>query len=436
MRAPSRARASLRSAAVSRSKRRRFGGQRRDVALGLADHAGPAQHVERIDGARRAAGHPVHLGRAREQCSTSGSVEFERGDRGRRAAQVDARVDLAAAKQAAEDLARVAFESAQIFGQAQRQLEVAVIDGAQLAGERAPRALALAPREAGHAADHGGVPGLRRRTRHLRGLRGCYKRAGVYMRTGVPERPLQIEHADLSLLGHREENQDRVAIAVGDDAVFLAVVDGMGGHADGARAAEVAIRTMLERSGRRAGRCSIPTASCTSRSAARTRRSWSSAAACRWRSGRAPPARSAWCRARAPTGPTSATAASISCAAAGSLERTRDHSHVELLLREGASPSGRRRTTRCATSSNAASAAIRRCPKCAQRPARAAAGRRAAAVLGRPVGGLDDEQIAALGQDAGRGLRDSLADLGARAVRQTRPTATTPTAAAVRWLGP
>ena len=66
------------------------------------------------------------------------------------------------------------------------------------------------------------------------------------MRTGVPERPLQIEHADLSLLGHREENQDRVAIAIGDDAVFLAVVDGMGGHADGARAAEVAIRTMIE----------------------------------------------------------------------------------------------------------------------------------------------------------------------------------------------
>jgi PPM family protein phosphatase len=47
------------------------------------------------------------------------------------------------------------------------------------------------------------------------------------MTTGVPERPLQIEHADLSLIGHREENQDRVAIA------------------DGARAAEVAIRAML-----------------------------------------------------------------------------------------------------------------------------------------------------------------------------------------------
>ena len=67
------------------------------------------------------------------------------------------------------------------------------------------------------------------------------------MRTGVPERPLQIEHADLSLLGNREENQDRVAIALAEGAAFLAVVDGMGGHADGARAAEVAIRTMVGR---------------------------------------------------------------------------------------------------------------------------------------------------------------------------------------------
>ena len=56
---------------------------------------------------------------------------------------------------------------------------------------------------------------------------------------------MQIEHADLSLLGSREENQDRVAIAADEDAAFIAVVDGMGGHADGARAAEVAIRTMV-----------------------------------------------------------------------------------------------------------------------------------------------------------------------------------------------
>ena len=83
------------------------------------------------------------------------------------------------------------------------------------------------------------------------------------MRTGVPERPLHIEHADLSLLGNREENQDRVAIAIGDGPAFLVVVDGMGGHADGARAAEVAIRTMIEQFWEASRRCSIRTASCT-----------------------------------------------------------------------------------------------------------------------------------------------------------------------------
>ena len=60
------------------------------------------------------------------------------------------------------------------------------------------------------------------------------------------ERALQIETADVSLIGHREENQDRVAIAAAEQAVLLVVIDGMGGHADGARAAETALSTMLE----------------------------------------------------------------------------------------------------------------------------------------------------------------------------------------------
>ena len=47
---------------------------------------------------------------------------------------------------------------------------------------------------------------------------------------------MQIETADVSLIGHREENQDRVAVAAGEQAVLLAVIDGMGGHAEGARA--------------------------------------------------------------------------------------------------------------------------------------------------------------------------------------------------------
>lgn len=57
---------------------------------------------------------------------------------------------------------------------------------------------------------------------------------------------MQIETADISLIGNREENQDRVAVASADHAVLLVVLDGMGGHAEGARAAEVARATLLE----------------------------------------------------------------------------------------------------------------------------------------------------------------------------------------------
>lgn len=49
-----------------------------------------------------------------------------------------------------------------------------------------------------------------------------------------------VEYAELSLIGDREENQDRVAVLAGGPAALLLAVDGMGGHADGARAAEVA----------------------------------------------------------------------------------------------------------------------------------------------------------------------------------------------------
>jgi serine/threonine protein phosphatase PrpC len=57
---------------------------------------------------------------------------------------------------------------------------------------------------------------------------------------------LKVEYADISLLGAREENQDRVTAAVAEHAALLLVVDGMGGHADGARAAEVTQRVLLE----------------------------------------------------------------------------------------------------------------------------------------------------------------------------------------------
>jgi serine/threonine protein phosphatase PrpC len=57
---------------------------------------------------------------------------------------------------------------------------------------------------------------------------------------------LRVEYAELSLLGARETNQDRVTAAVAADAAMIVVVDGMGGHAEGERAAEIAQRLLCE----------------------------------------------------------------------------------------------------------------------------------------------------------------------------------------------
>ena len=52
---------------------------------------------------------------------------------------------------------------------------------------------------------------------------------------------MRVDYAKLTLPGHRTENQDRVDLIAGSEAVLMIVVDGMGGHAHGARAAEVTI---------------------------------------------------------------------------------------------------------------------------------------------------------------------------------------------------
>ena len=56
---------------------------------------------------------------------------------------------------------------------------------------------------------------------------------------------MEIEYADVSVVGHREENQDRVTVAAGEQAALLIAVDGMGGHSDGAAAAEAARASLL-----------------------------------------------------------------------------------------------------------------------------------------------------------------------------------------------
>ena len=57
---------------------------------------------------------------------------------------------------------------------------------------------------------------------------------------------MQIEYAKVSALGDRQDNQDRAAVVVSDEAALMLVFDGMGGHSDGARAAETGLKVVQD----------------------------------------------------------------------------------------------------------------------------------------------------------------------------------------------
>ena len=248
---------------------------------------------------------------------------------------------------------------------------------------------------------------------------------------------MQIEHADLSLLGNREENQDRVAIAIGDGAAFLAVVDGMGGHADGARAAEVAMRAMVGEFWEASrplfdpegflhltiGRAHDAVVDL-GRGLPSEIRPRATCAACVVQGSNA-----YWAHV--------GDSRIYQLRAGHVLARTRDHSHVELLLRAGR-----------ITERQAQDHPMRNYVECCiggdpVLPEMTLSGRNPLAAGDVLLlcsdglwSGLTDEQLAALSLPAERGLRESLADLGERALAGTAPFADNTTAAAVRWLGP
>lgn len=57
---------------------------------------------------------------------------------------------------------------------------------------------------------------------------------------------MPVDFAKLSLIGHRHENQDRIELISHPQSTLMICVDGMGGHSHGARAAEIVVDTLGE----------------------------------------------------------------------------------------------------------------------------------------------------------------------------------------------
>jgi serine/threonine protein phosphatase PrpC len=245
---------------------------------------------------------------------------------------------------------------------------------------------------------------------------------------------LQIETADVSLIGHREENQDRVAIAAADQSVLLAVVDGMGGHAEGARAAETALATLLEAFWQTPhpvldplgflhlslGRAHEEVVKLGSGLGLETR----------------PRATCAVCLVQDSAAYWAHVGDSriYQLRQSQVLERTRDHSHVEVLLREGliteAEVHGHpmRNYVECCLGGDAA------LPEMTITTRRRL---RAGDVLLLCTDGLwanlKDQDFVRFAQTAGKTLRDALTDLGTRAVAASAPYSDNTSAAVLRW---
>ena len=245
---------------------------------------------------------------------------------------------------------------------------------------------------------------------------------------------MQIETADVSLIGHREENQDRVAVAAAEQAVLLVVIDGMGGHADGARAAETALATMLEAFWQMPhpifdplgflhlalGRAheEVVKLGTALNTEARPR---ATCAVCLVQDSAA-----YWAHV--------GDSRIYQLRQAQVLDRTRDHSHVEVLLREGliteAEVHGHpmRNYVECCLGGDAAL------------PEMTISSRRklkAGDVLLLCTDGLwanlQDQDFVRFAQAQGKPLRDTLNDLGTQAVEASAPYSDNTSAAALRW---
>jgi serine/threonine protein phosphatase PrpC len=251
---------------------------------------------------------------------------------------------------------------------------------------------------------------------------------------------LRVDYADLSLIGGREDNQDRCAVAVSDKAALLVVIDGMGGHSDGALAAETASKVLVEAFWHtpqplfdplgflhlQLGRAHEAVVALGG-TLPLEQRPRATCAACIVQGDSAYWAHIGDSR--------------IYHLRAGRIvERTRDHSHVEFLIREG-----------LISEDQAQQHPMRNFVECCiggeyMLPEMSITSRR---VLQQGDvllvcsdglwGAIDEELIAkafAARAESGPTLRESLAALGAAAVKANGPASDNTTCVALRWLGP
>ncbi len=247
---------------------------------------------------------------------------------------------------------------------------------------------------------------------------------------------MRVDYAKLSLAGNRPENQDRVEVVNQREALLLVVVDGMGGHAHGARAAEVTVNALKESFNEQPtpvldpqGFLTLALARAHDRvvalgeGVALDHKPRATCAVCLVQDGG-----SYWAH---------VGDSRIYHLRAGLVhERTRDHSHVELLLREGliAEQEMRGHPMR-----NFVECCLGGDVPLPDMSITARKKLREGDVIMVCTDGLwsgaEDADIAALSEDEGSPLDAALQALADRAVKRNSPYSDNTTAAVARWLG-
>lgn len=247
---------------------------------------------------------------------------------------------------------------------------------------------------------------------------------------------MRVEYADVSDVGHRDENQDRAVVVADGDAALLVAMDGMGGHYDGAIAAEIGRSTLLGAFAAEPHPIFDPLGFL-HLSLGRAHEAVVAAGQALSVDHR-PRATCAVClvQDRAAYWAHLGDARVYHIRNGALLRRTRDHSHVEQLLRDGMISEDQvhghplRNYVDCCIGGDAAlpdmSISLRR-PLCP--------GDILMVCSDGLWANLSDADIAAFWQADGKPLAEALSDLVDEAVEASAPHSDNATAAALRWLG-